>query len=86
MSVGEVFRRGPEGEGLELLRQLPGLDFGLVAQAGEGLAGGVGAFEAVAVDEGEAGPLPGVIEVAAEKGQQGAADAADADGLDFYHD
>ena len=81
--LGDVFGPRPEGQGLELPGQFPGLDFGLVAQAGEGLAGGVAAFKAVAVNEGEAGPLPGILQVAAEKGQQGAADAADADGLDF---
>jgi hypothetical protein len=39
----------------------------------------------VAVNEGEAGRFAGVLQLAAEKGQQGAADAADADGFDFQH-
>jgi hypothetical protein len=80
---GDVFGPGPEGEGLELPGQFPGLDLGLVAQAGKGLAGGVARFKPVAVDEGEPGRLMGILQVAAEKGQQGTTDAPDTDGFDF---
>ena len=79
----DVFGPGPEGEGLELPGQFPGLDLGLVAQAGKGLPGGVAPFKPVAVDEGEPGRLMGILQVAAEKGEQGTADAPDTDGFDF---
>jgi hypothetical protein len=81
---GDVFRRRPEGESLELLGQFAGLDLRLVAQPGEGLAGGVGALEGVPVNQGEAGRGPRVLQEAAEKGEQGAADPPDADGFDFH--
>ena len=81
---GDVFRRRPKGQALELLGQFAGLHFGLVAQPGEGLAGGVGALEGVPVNQGETGRVAGVLQEAAEKGQQGAADPTDADGFDFH--
>ena len=81
--LGDVFGLRPEGEGLELPGQFPGLHLRLVAQAGEGLAGGIAPFKPVPVNEGDPGRLPGILQVAAQKGQQGAADAPDADGLDF---
>ena len=82
--LGDEFRRRPEGQTLELLGQFAGLHFGLVAQPGEGLAGGVGALEGVPVNQGEAGRFAGILQEAAEKGQQGAADPTDADGFYFH--
>ena len=79
----DIFGHGPEGQGLILPGQFPGLHLRLVAQAGEGLAGGIAPFKPVPVNEGEPGPFAGILQVAAEKGEQGAADAPDADGLDF---
>ncbi len=81
----DVFGRRPEGEGLELPGQFPGLHLRLVAQVGESLAGRIAPFKPVAVNEGEAGRFAGILQVAAKKGEQGAADAPDADGLDFQH-